>query len=216
MGAKINDFIEIEFTGRLKDGSVVFDTTDAEVARKNNIYSENSEYGPIVVSLGNGQMLKGLEDKLVGKEPGSYTFELDADHAFGKKDAKLIQLVPAQKFLEQGINPVVGLRVAADQFMGVVRAVSGGRITIDFNHPLAGKDVVYEVKFRRFVTDAKEKLVAIARGMLGIKKPEVEVNGNNAKLFVHDEIPDNVREQIEKRVKELTGLNISLELYTGG
>ena len=56
------DFVEVEYTGSTKEDNLIFDTTSAEVAKENNIYAEKMQYGPVVVCIGEGQILEGLEN----------------------------------------------------------------------------------------------------------------------------------------------------------
>ena len=99
--------------------------------------------------------MKSLEDQIVGKKQAKHTFSINAEDAFGKKDAKMIQLIPMSKFRQQKIQPIPGLQLNIDGSFGVV-TVSGGRCLVDFNHPLAGKDLVYDVKINKIVEDDKE------------------------------------------------------------
>jgi len=182
MPIKANDFVEIEYTGRLKEGDIVFDTTDADVAKAHSL--PKAMYGPVVVVVGQGQLLKGLEAQLIGKEPGSYAIELAAEHAFGKKNAKLIQLVPAKKFLEQKIQPVPGLQINIDDMICVVRQVTGGRVMVDFNHPLAGRSVEYSFKVNQVHSDAASKVQAVASNYFAGTGVSAKVDGSTARFFV--------------------------------
>src|SRR3989344_4999262 len=120
MAIKKGDFVEIEFVARLKDEKLVFDTTSADVAKKEGVFSENMTYAPVIVCVGEQMVLKGLDEALEGKNIGSFSAELSPEKAFGKKDSKLLQLIPRQKFIEQKINPVVGLQVNIDEVVGMV------------------------------------------------------------------------------------------------
>ena len=85
---KENDFIEISYTGRLKENDGVFDTTDETVAKEAQIFNPQYKYKPMIVEIGRGHLIKGLDKELVGKETGKdYDFEFEAIDAFGKKDA---------------------------------------------------------------------------------------------------------------------------------
>ena len=90
---KNNDFIEITYTGKLDDGTV-FDTTDETLAKSSGIARENSKFGPNTICLGEGHIIKGLEEYLIGKEPGKYSVTIQPEPAFGKKAAKRLRLVP--------------------------------------------------------------------------------------------------------------------------
>ena len=153
---KEHDFVEIEYTGRIKEDGAVFDTTEENVAKENGLYDKKGNYSPIVICVGKNKILKALEEQIIGKETGNkYTFEIKRENAFGKKDAKLIRLIPTNKFRQQNIQPLPGLQLNIDGVFGVIKTVSGGRCLVDFNHPLAGKDIVYTVNLNKVVKDTK-------------------------------------------------------------
>ncbi len=210
MPIKEKDFVELEYTGRIKDGNVIFDTTDEAVAKANDL--PRAQYGAVVVCIGQGQLLKGLEEKLVGKEPGSYTIELAAEHAFGKKNAKLIQMVPARKFAEQEIQPVPGLRLNIDGTICTILQVTGGRVMVDFNHPLASKDILYDVKISKIVTDKKEQLKALFVMFLDIKPKAIAVEGGKAKVELEQQLPEPLIPELQKKIAELVGVDADIVL----
>jgi len=202
MAIKKKDFIEIAFTGKIKGEGIVFDTTDAAIAKENEL--PERDYKPIVICVGEGHVVKGLDEGLVGKELGKHTFELPPEKAFGKKDAKLIQMIPLAKFKEHEIAPVPGLQLNIDNEIGTVLRVSGGRIMMDFNHPLAGRNVVYEVDIKKTVTDKKEQVEAII-GLLGIPA-EVKVEGDKATVSAPQEMPKQITDKLGEKIMDLTGL----------
>lgn len=209
MAVKKNDFIEIEYTGRLKENNAVFDTTNEKVAKDNNIFSENGTYEPLIICIGKGFLLKGLEDKIEGKDLGKHVFELKPEESFGKKDAKLIQLIPTKKFLEQQINPVPGLQINIDGVLGTVKTVTGGRTIVDFNHPLSGKDVVYEVELKRFITDLKEKINSLLKITLKVRDAEINVEGEKATIKLKQKLPKQFDDELKKNIKEMTNAEIT-------
>ncbi|HLC49925.1 MAG TPA: peptidylprolyl isomerase [Candidatus Nanoarchaeia archaeon] len=200
---KKSDFVEIEYTGKTSEG-IVFDTTSEKTAKEHNLRSKNSDYSPIVVCIGENAIMKSLEDQIVGKETGkNYTFSINAEDAFGKKDAKMIQLIPMSKFRQQKIQPIPGLQLNIDGSFGVVRTVSGGRCLVDFNHPLAGKDLVYEVKINKIVEDDKEKLISLLEMQLHAKDPKVEVANGAATITLNVELPKEIQQGIVKIVSRV-------------
>ncbi|OVE75084.1 hypothetical protein BVX95_00285 [archaeon D22] len=198
---KKHDFIQVEYTGKLEDGTI-FDTTNEEVAKKSQVHNQKMSYGPITICVGERQIVKGLDDGLVDKEVGKdYTFEIEAENAFGKKDAKLIKLVPTSAFKEQKIQPFVGLEINLDGQYGLIRSVNGGRTLVDFNHPLSGKKVIYEVKTVKKVEDAKEKVDSMLSLTLNISSPKTEVKGDELKI--NEEIPEPFREVLTGKITEV-------------
>ena len=94
---KKGDFIEVSYIGKVASTQVIFDLTDEKLAKEQHIYNPNHIYGPLIICIGEAQILKGIDDNLVGKEVGkTYRIELNAENAFGKKDPKLI-LSPAKR-----------------------------------------------------------------------------------------------------------------------
>lgn len=199
---KKHDFVEIEYTGKVADGDIVFDTTDEELAKKNNMYQEGARYGPITICIGEQQILKGLDSKLEGKEPGKYTLKLTPEGGFGKKSAKLLKLVPLTIFKKQNVRPVQGLQVNIDGIVGTIRNVAGGRIIVDFNHPLASRDLIYEVKVNRILLKPEEKISSLIELLLN-QKPKVEVKEGNAEVTLADELPAELIKELEKKIIEL-------------
>jgi len=195
-------FIEVEYTGRLKDEeNKVFDTTDENLAKKKEINNPNARYGPIIVCIGQGQLLKGIEDGLIGKKEGKYSFDLEAENAFGKKSSQLIQLIPTNKLLKEKIQPTPGLQLNIDGNLATVRSVSGGRTIVDFNHPLAGKNVHYDIEVKRIVTNPQEQLNGLLDRM-GVECT-VEVKEEKAEITLKKQIPKEGIEELKKYLKEL-------------
>jgi len=159
---KEKDFIEIEFTGKIKDGEV-FDSTIKDELEKLHVGRDHPvEAKPFIFCLGQGMFLKALDDFLIGKETGKdHEIELEPEQAFGKRNPSLVQKIPIGVFNEQKVNPVPGIVFNFDGRIGKTLTVSGGRVMVDFNHSLAGKTLVYKIKILRKVTDLNEEIKAL-------------------------------------------------------
>ncbi|MFH1642592.1 MAG: peptidylprolyl isomerase [Nanoarchaeota archaeon] len=204
MKLKEKDFVEVEYTGKLKEEGAVFDTTDEKIAKDNNIHNEDNTYGPVIVCIGQNQVLEGLDKNLIGKETGKeYTIELSPEEAFGKKNPKLIQLVPTSKFMKQKIQPMPGLQVNIDGMIAMIKTVSGGRSMVDFNHPLSGKDVVYNLKINKVIMDDSDKLKAYFKISLALKEINMELKEGTAKVTLKNDIPKEAKEKLNEKVVEL-------------
>jgi len=129
--------IVMHFTIKLSDGSVADSTRVAE--------------RPAKFRMGDGNLTEPFEACLVGLRAGDKReFKLAAKDAFGEPNPDNIYYVDASKF-SADTKPEVGAIIAFTQpdgtdLPGIVRAVEGGSVTIDFNHPLAGQPVVFEVE----------------------------------------------------------------------
>ena len=150
------DFIEIEFTGKIKDGEI-FDSNIKEDIENAKL---DVEPKPFIFCLGEAMFLKGVDDFLIGKEIGKYQIELPPEKAFGNRESKLVQMMPMKVFHQHKINPVPGVMFNFDNRMAKILTVSGGRVMVDFNNPLAGKDIVYDIKILRKIEDTNEKIKA--------------------------------------------------------
>lgn len=155
------DFVELEFLGRNLQNNEVFDTNITEEAKKIKLELSGK---PLVVCVGEGMVVKGFDEALLEKEVGKkYTIKLEAEKAFGKRNKELVRLIPLKMFLAQKIMPEPGMVLALDNSLVKVVSVNGGRVLVDFNNPLAGKDVEYEFTIKRKVQDIKEKASALQR-----------------------------------------------------
>ncbi len=176
MGIKKGDFIKINFTGRTEEG-LVFDTTEEKAAKEAKVYDEKISYKPILLVVGKQQAIRGIDEAVEGMEPGQ-TKELTVapEKAFGERNADMITVVPAAKFEKENINPAPGLLVTIDNRDGMVRSVGGGRVIVDFNHPLAGKTLKYTLKVEALLKTVDEKVKALFddAGLIG----EVTVKNN--------------------------------------
>lgn len=112
---------------------------------------------PATLSLGNSELSPAMEERLIGMEEGARaTFEIPAGEAFGERNPDMIQWLARRELnamgdpLEQyAIGEVVQLPTpdGQGQFAAVVRAVrDDGALQLDFNHPLAGQAVIFEVQ----------------------------------------------------------------------
>jgi len=207
---KEKDFVEVDYTGKLADGTV-FDTTLESVAKENNIYSKDVKLSPAVICVGEKQLLPGLDAELVDKEVGKeFTVTLPPEQAFGKRDVKKVKIVSANTFKEHKVNPQPGLQIEVDGEIGTVQRVSGGRIIVNFNHPLSGREVIYIVKINRKVVDNKEKIVSFLNTSLKIKEEaiKVEIKEKKAEIGLPAALPQQFTDALSEKLVKLTDLDI--------
>jgi len=157
MAEKKRKMVSVNFIGKELLENRVFDTTLAEEAKKAGIFEEKRKYAPLDVILGEKELLEQVEKELEGMKEGEKRItKMLAKNAFGERDARLVRVVPLQNFLEQKINPFPGLVVRIANAMGKVQSVSSGRVRIDFNNPLAGRDIEYHIELVKEIKDKKE------------------------------------------------------------
>ncbi len=181
-------FVKMDYTGREKDSGKVFDTTLEDVAEEAGIYNEEKDYHPMILAVGSSQLIPKLHDEIKKLDVGEKeTIEIPCEDAFGKRDPSLIQLVPMKDFKKQDIKPFVGMPLTLDGQQGVVRTISGGRVRVDFNHELAGKDITYEVEIIDIIDDYKEIIKGLIEVYYGnpnldVDKTEISIEDGIAKI----------------------------------
>lgn len=202
------DFIEIEFTGKTADGEV-FDSNREEDLKKLNPNEVKNKAKPFTFCLGEGMFLEGVDEYLQGKEAGKeYTIELPPEKAFGKRKQDKIQRIPMKTFREHNIQPYKGAVFNFDNQVGKVIAVSGGRVIVDFNDLLAGKDVVYDVKVNRKVTDLNEKTKSFLK-FLFRKDMDFEINDNKLILYAEKQM-QQFAQMFKQKFKDILGLDLEV------
>jgi len=118
---------------------------ELEVYDKNNNLLAREK---MIAKLGSGFFNKRIEQDLIGKDENKeITLEYDVENnPYGKRNPSLVRLVPLREFYKRGIKPIPGLVVTINGLPAVILSISGGRVLVDFNHPLAGKELVIKVK----------------------------------------------------------------------
>lgn len=179
MAIQKSDFIIVDYTAKVKETGDVFDTTSEEVAKENKLYKEGDLYEPRLVVVGEGWVLKALDEafltlKLKKKE----SVEIPPENAFGNRDPEKVKLVPTKRLAARGITPRVGEQIEYDKRMATVRIVGSGRVTLDFNPPLAGKTLVYDVTVNQKLKTAEEKINALIHRRI----PAIEIEKFSSKI----------------------------------
>jgi FKBP-type peptidyl-prolyl cis-trans isomerase 2 len=180
MAVKNGDFIRIDYTESV-DGQVIA-TTDKEVATSKGIFDEETQYGPHLIVVGSGQLVAGMEENLLDKDIGySGRIEIPSEKAFGTHDPKKVEIIPITKFKEE--KPVPGMRVGVENKVGMVTRIIGRKVSVDFNHPLADKTVVYEYKILEKIEDQQEKLKGLIKTFARLDL-ESKIDGDIATIIV--------------------------------
>ncbi len=205
-----NDFIEMHFTGRVKNGEI-FDTNIPENARKIGIELDKSNK-PYIICLGHGMILPKIDDFLIGKEIGKdYILEVSPDEGFGQRRREFLKVLPMEIFRKQKMAPQVGAVMTFDGMPARISAVSGGRVTVDFNNPLAGKEIVYELKINKKIDDINEKVRSLIIFYLRNDAP-FAVNDKEKKIILKiDERFKAFLPAFSPKFKEILGMDVVIE-----
>lgn len=139
--AKAGDTVKVHYTGTLDDGTV-FDTS--------------AEREPLEFTLGEGTVIPGFEKAVTGMKPSeTKSFKILAADAYGSYRQEMVLDVDRDQF-PADLQPEVGQRLQVGQGEGdsivvTVAEVTEEKVTLDANHPLAGKDLIFEVKLVEIV-----------------------------------------------------------------
>ncbi len=201
------DLVLIDYVGS-QDGEI-FDLSNEERAKEEGLYSEEMDYSPVPVLIGEGYVIEGLEEVLEDMEVGEEReVEIPAEKAYGKREAGNIETYPEKEFKKQDVNVRPGDRVMVGNRQGRVLSNSSGRVRVDFNHPLSGKDLEYEVELLEKVEGDEEKAEKIFDYRLG--HGDIEFDGDKV-IIDHDieghdhELPENVKDEIRQEILDYTG-----------
>jgi FKBP-type peptidyl-prolyl cis-trans isomerase 2 len=140
--------------------------------------------------------------------------EIEIPNAYGERNPELVTLIPLRVFKMRGINPIPGMVIELGQgITGIIKAVSGGRVVIDLNHPLAGETVKFFIEVQKKFEDEieffKELLEHLSKS-----------NPIYKQVKEHVEIRDKIKvknkdfEPLIKELKEIYGLNLDIESET--
>jgi peptidylprolyl isomerase len=136
MAADLGQTVRFHFTGRLSDGSVFGSTEDQD---------------PIQTTLGQGEVLPPIDAALVGMDPGEEkTVEVASEEAYGPHRPELVQQVGRER-IPDDVKLSVGDRLGAQGPDGqpvelTVVEFDDQTVTLDANHPLAGRDLTFDIK----------------------------------------------------------------------
>ena len=195
------DFVKISYVGRLESGEI-FDLTREDVAKKEGIYNSKLTYKPVVIILGAGFVIKGLENALLKMSAGEKkTVEVEFKDGFGERDPSLVNIFPKKHFK----NPEPGMVVDMNGVKGRIQSVTAGRVRVDFNNPLAGKKLIYELEVIEVLKSSEEKINGLFE-FFGLPPPEISIDRLNIILKKVD-IPSPLKERISKIMFE----NIKLD-----
>ena len=196
MSIQKGDFIKVSYTGKTADDGRVFDTTDEEVAKANNVYNEKGKYGGDVVIVGAGHTVTGLDEDFIGKDAGyKGSVSVPPEKAFGKRNPELIESIPITKFKER---PQVETMVEVDGRPGMVIRMIGRMAQVDFNRFLAGQTVTYDYEIKEKIEDIEGKV----KGLLGLyigKDFSVQVNDGTVTVEIQPELTYNQKWLMSKR-----------------
>ncbi len=134
--AKVGDRVKVHYSGFLEDGT---------------IFDSSLQSDPFEFTLGEGMVIPGFENAVIGMETGeTKTINIPSDEAYGPHRKELVATIERAQ-IPENISPEVGMSLQVKTPDGsftnvLITEVSEGTVTLDANHPLAGKDLIFEIK----------------------------------------------------------------------
>ncbi len=186
-----DDFIKISYTGKIKEAGQIFDTADG-----------------VQIIVGEGFVIPGVDEALLSIGVGEKkTLEVSPEKAFGDRNPDLLKLVPESEFRKRDIEPRVGMPVDADNARGRVVSVASGRVRVDFNHPLAGKVLVYDLEVKEKIEKPEEKIKGLVNfySKIEAEKVSVALAGKDAEITVPPVIHPAYKKRIADEIRKFLG-----------
>jgi peptidylprolyl isomerase len=197
--------ILLDYTARIKDNGEIFETTIEEDAKKSNLYDPTRQYEPRLISVGEGWVLKGLDEALTSTDVGQkLSIEISPDKGFGERDTNKVRMIPQRKLGEKANEIKVGDVVELDDRTGIVRYIGSGRVQIDYNHRLASRVLVYDVNVVKKIESNEDKIKYLLKRRLPLDDEKAKIEHND----------DTVVIELSEDISLLDGLQIIKKAVT--
>ncbi|MDG6219937.1 MAG: FKBP-type peptidyl-prolyl cis-trans isomerase, partial [Candidatus Thermoplasmatota archaeon] len=148
---ELKDVIKLDFELWVKETKELVDTTKEDVAKDNDKHDDNNVYGPMPTIVGVEKLLPAMDKDLLSAKVGEEReLEIPPQDAYGTRDPKLMELcsmheiLKLPEFKKKEEFPDVGMEINLRGKKGIIVSMTSGRVRVDFNHPLAGKTLLYK------------------------------------------------------------------------
>ena len=154
--------VRLDYTAYLTDTKNIYDTTVEKDAKDAQIYNEKYTYAPMPYIVGSMKFFPLLDEAIgkaaVGKET---SIVIKSEDGAGARDPKLMETHSIKEFIKMDMDPYPGLEVSLGNKRGTIARVGSGRVIVDFNNPLAGRDVEYKFTVTEVIDKPEDKAKAI-------------------------------------------------------
>ena len=182
--------ILLDYTAKIKDSNEIFETTRADDVKNNPDYDPNKKYEPRLLGVGEGWVLKGLDEALLESSIDTpLNIEIPPEKAFGERDPSKVRMIPLRKLGEKANEVSIGDVIELDDRIGIIRFIGSGRVQVDFNHKYAGRTLVYSANIVKKLEDDNEKISNLIRRRLPIDLTEIKYENKGSDLEIS--LPEN-------------------------
>jgi peptidylprolyl isomerase len=183
--------ILLDYTAKIKDTNEIFETTRENDIKDSQDFDPSRKYEPRLLGVGEGWVLKGLDDALLNANIGEpLNIEIPPEKAFGERDPSKVRMIPLRKLGEKANEVGVGDVVELDERMGIVRFIGSGRVQIDFNHKYAGRTLIYNANIIKKIESDDEKITSLIKRRLPIDSADIIYEKKDSELEIN--IPEKV------------------------
>jgi peptidylprolyl isomerase len=182
--------ILLDYTAKIKDSNEVFETTRADDVKNNPDFDPNKKYEPRLLGVGEGWVLKGLDEALLQSNIGTpLNIEIPPEKAFGERDPSKVRMIPLRKLGEKANEVSIGDVIEIDDRIGIIRFIGSGRVQVDFNHKYAGRTLVYDANIVKKLDNDDEKISNLIRRRLPIDTADIKYENKDSNLEIS--LPEN-------------------------
>ena len=183
--------ILVDYVAKVKDTGKVFETTIEEEAKKHSLHDPNIKYQPKLISVGESWILKAVDEALEKTSVGDKkTIEVTPAKGFGERDPGKVRKIPLRKLGEDAEKVSIGDTNEVDNKKGLVRFIGAGRVQIDYNHPFAGKTILYDINVSKELKSDDEKTMGVLKRWIPVKDEKIlfKKTGNILDITIPDEM----------------------------
>lgn len=185
MALEKGSLVLLNYTAKVKDTDEVIETTVEEEAKKFNVFDPTRTYEPRLVSVGEGWVLKGLDEALMNANVGEkMDVEVPPEKGFGERDKDKVRMIPLRKLGDKADEIKVGDAIEIDDKIGIVRFIGSGRVQLDYNHRLAGRTISYSLEVLKQLEQDNEKIVALIKRRIPVDENKLKTTLSDGNLDI--------------------------------
>lgn len=170
------DFIKVEYEMRAGEDKKLVMTSDEKLAKDNDIFDEHTRYGAVTIIIGSDQVFQKINESLLKAEKDKdYEVDLTPEEGYGVRDPKNIKIHTYREFKKQNIDPVPGMEVHINNRHGKVLSVTPGRVLVDYNPPLAGRNIQYKYNIKEILESDHAKVLSLVAMNYPVEESKIQV-----------------------------------------
>ena len=182
--------ILLDYTAKIKDTNEIFETTRVDDVKNDSDFDPNKKYEPRLLGVGEGWVLKGLDEALLESSIGTpLNIEIPPEKAFGERDPSKVRMIPLRKLGEKANEVGIGDVIEIDDRIGIIRFIGSGRVQVDFNHKYAGRTLIYDANILKKLENDDEKITNLIHRRLPIELSEIKFENKDSDLQIS--LPEN-------------------------